>query len=95
MLVDIVLHPFIIPDENLFKKLQEKSNEGDLFIFPDLTAAVKAQHLLCFGWVNWVKFENSLITFTCRVIEDTDKQIAINYKMEDKNTKEIINLYLV
>ncbi len=94
MLLDIVLHPFIIPDENLFKKLQEKSNEGDLFIFNDLESAAKAVHLLCFGWVNWVKFEHGIITFTCRVLEDTDKLMAINYKTVD-GVKQIVNLYLV
>lgn len=95
MLIEIPLHPFIIPDENLVKKLQEKSNEGDLFIFSDLTSAAQAVHLLCFGWVNWVRLENGVVIFTCRVIEDTDKQIAINYKTNEDKTKEIVNLYLV
>lgn len=95
MLIDIVLHPFIIPDKKLFDELQEKCQEGDLFIFKDLTAAAKAEHILCFGWVNYVKFESGIITFTCRVIEDTNKQIAINYKTKEDKTKEILNLYLV
>lgn len=96
MQAEIMLHPFIIPDETLVEKLQEKCSEGDLFIHNDLEAAAKKINLLCFGWVNFVKFENGIVTFICRVLEDTDKQLAINYNTDrETGEKKIVNLYLV
>jgi hypothetical protein len=94
MFVEISLHSFIMPDQKLVDKLTEKTGEGDLFLFSDLKMAVEGKYLLCFGWVNYVKYENGLVIFGCRVLEDTDKQIAINYKTVD-GVKEIVNLYLV
>lgn len=94
MQCEITLHPFIIPDENLVEKLKEKTLEGDLFIHNNLEAACKKQNLLCFGWVNFVKYENGIVTLICRVLEDTDKLLAIHYKTVD-GEKEIESLYLV
>ena len=94
MFIEISLHPFIIPNQKLVDKLTEKVGEGDLWLHHNLETAVKGEYLLCFGWVNYVKYENGFVIFGCRVIEDTDKQIAINYKTVD-GVKEIVNLYLV
>jgi hypothetical protein len=94
MFIEIPLHPFIIPDEQIIKKLEEKVAEGDLFIFYNLETAVRQEHMLCYGWVNYVKEIKdefaTLVLFGCRVLEDTDKLLAVNYKDE-----KIINLYLV
>lgn len=97
MLVEMNLHPFIIPDKELIGKLQEMVNEGELYIYNDLAAACKYKDsvVLCFGWVNGIKEENGIYYLICRVLDEDscfDKTLAINYANKQK---EIINLYLV
>jgi hypothetical protein len=91
---EICLHPFILPDDKLVEKLKARAFNGDLFIFNNLEMACQKHYMLCFGWVNFVNYENGIVTFICRVIEDTEKLLAIHYTTVD-GEKEIESLYLV